>query len=880
MRLWLIRLLIWLYPAEFRARYGRELLAFHRDRARAGLSLAAWLVIIADHLKSAAAAHVSALGRAGSGRRHGMAVSMVVQDVRYALRALSRRPSFAAVVLVTIALGVGANTAIFSMVNGIMLRPLPYPHAERVVSFGHESPIWLASDPEYLDYRRGLRSFEALAAFTQGESNLATEEEPERVGLATVTPDFFTVLGTAPQIGRSFVAEDDLSPPARVAIISHSLWQRRFASDPALVGRTISFGGRPRTVVGIMPPNFDYPSSRVEVWLPLARLGGDGPAYDRSNHYLFMVGRLRPNVTVEAARIEARSFAQRMVREHAHAYDPKYPSIPVLEQVNENLVAATRPYLWALLGAVGFVLLIVCANVANLLLARGEGRRKELAVRTALGASRARLLTQLLSESLVLALLGGALGLGLAWAANRALHAVAPASIPRLDEIGIDAAVLGYSLITSLVAGLLFGLGPAFRAAQKAPAESLQKGGRSAYHGGTKRVRRSLVVAEVALAVITLSGAGLLLRSLVNLQRADLGFDSRSALTLEVSPHPTTYDDARSIAFYAQLLERVRALPGVQHAGAAGWLPVVAAGGLWGVLAEGQSYATLAQGPSAVPQQVTPGYLSALGIPLVAGRDFSDHDRESGPYVAIVSRSLAHLLWPDANPLGKRFRLGGAQTYMTVVGVVGDIRAGGFTDTPQPTMYFPYAQTARAAYFMPRSMSLVLRTQGDPARVARQVRAIVRSLDATVPVSDVQTLEQVVGTSVASRRFSTVLIAAFATLALVLAGIGIFGVVSYGVSERTFEIGVRMALGAGRGRALALVAADSFRMTAVGIGIGLLGAVLVARALRSMLVDVAIIDMPTMIAVAAVLILVVGMATVLPALRAMAVNPTDVLRSG
>jgi putative ABC transport system permease protein len=869
-----VRALLRLYPRVFRERYSREIIAFHEDRARHGIRMRSWPRIIADHLTSALSEHLRLAKAEQFSPTGGTNMGTITQDLRYALRALSRRGVFTVVVIATIALGVGANTAIFSVVHAILLRPLPYPHPERVVSFGHLEPTWLTSDPEYLDYKRELRSFESLAAFTQGEGNLSTEEEPERVTIAQVTPNFFDVLGVAPEIGRGFAADEDLVAPSPIVIISHNLWRRRFDGDLAVVGKTLNFNGRPRTVIGVMPRNFDYPAERTDIWLPMRRFQPDGNN-QRANHYLFAVGRLKPSVTVENASAEAVTYAKRMVQENISNYDPNSPPIPTIAQVTEKLVGSTRPYLWALLGAVGFVLLIVCANVANLLLARGEGRRKEMAVRNALGASRGRLITQLLSEAIVLAVVGGALGLLFAWSVLRALIASAPSSIPRLDEIGIDWIVLGYAFVISLATGLLFGLVPAIRAAREAPADSLKKGGRTEL-AGSRRVRQSLVVAEVALAVVMLSGAGMLLRSLINLQRMDTGFNLDSTLTVKVSPGG--YDDGRAIVFYSQLLERVRAIPGVEHVGAASWLPVVQTGGLWGLAAEGQSYDNVPQAPLAAPQQVTPGYFHAMGIPILSGRDFNDQDRAEGPYVGIVSQKLAQNVWPNQNALGKRIRLGGGETFVTVVGVVGDIRSRGFTDTPEPTMYFAYPQTARAAYFLPRSMSLVIRTKGNPMLIAGQVRSIVRSLDATVPVSDIRTLEDVFGTAVSSRRFSTTLIAAFATLALVLAGIGIFGVISYGVSERTFEIGVRMALGSEKRGALALVLNDSLRMGVLGIALGLAGAAAVARAIRSLLFNVSPVDWPTLLGVSVLLISVVVLATILPARRAMAVSPTEALR--
>jgi putative ABC transport system permease protein len=873
----MIRALIRLYPAEFRARFARAMLAFHRERVREGGT--AWPRIVSDHLAAAASEHVRTLGRSRAAFAGDSATAMLGQDTRFALRALVRRPVFATIVVATIALGVGANAAIFSVVNGVLLRPLPYPEPDRVVSFGHTPPTWLASAPEFADYQRTVRSLKSLAAYTQSEGNLATIEEPERVGVAVVSREFFPVLGTRPLIGRTFAPDDDVGQPAATAVVSYALWQRRFGGDPGIVGKTIRFNGRVRTVVGVMPRYFDFPTPRTDVWLPMARFHPDSLG-DRTNHYLFMVGRLRSNMPVERAVGEATTVARAMMRDHPDKYDPNSPLVPVITRVSDGLVGATRPYLWTLFGAVGFVLLIVCANVANLLLARGEGRRREMAVRVALGASRRRILAQLLTEAVIYALVGGVLGLALAWAGTRSLVALAPASLPRLDQIRLDWTVLAYGLVTSFVAGVLFGLAPACGASGGAPAETWTDGGRTSLQGASRRMRRGLVVVEVALAVVMLCGSGMLLRSLVNLQRADLGFDAHAVLTAKVSLSASDYDETRSIVFYAQVLDRIRAVPGVVSAGAAGWLPVVGFGGLWGLLAEGQDPDQLPRWPTSVPQQVTTGYFKAMGMPIVAGRDFSGDDRQAGPYTAIVSRAMARQLWPNADPLGKRFRLGGDSTFMTVVGVVNDIRARGFHDTPEPTMYFPYPQTRETAYYMPRSMNVVVRTTGDPLAIANPLKAIVRSLDAAVPVSDVRTLEQVVETSVASRRFTTVLLGGFAALALVLAGIGIYGVISYGVSERRFEIGVRMALGAERSTVLASVLGDGLRLALVGVALGTGAAVAVARVIRSMLVDVPVIDVPTLVVVASGITVVAAFASLLPARRATAISAMEALRGG
>jgi predicted permease len=873
----IVRGLIRLYPVSFRERYGAAMLAFHRERAQEGIPLRRWPRIVLDHVLSAAAEHTHVLGRALRGPRQATGLSDALQELRHAARALLRRPAFTTAVVVTIAVGVGANTAIFSVVRGILLRPLPYPDAERVVSFGLQPPLWLASAPEFADYQSGLASLETLAAYTQGEGNLGHEEQPERIALATVTPGFFEALAVTPRLGRVFAADEDVGPE-RVVILSHALWRRRFAESDEVIGQSISLNDRPFTVVGVMPANFDYPSARTDVWLPLRRFTAANE--DRSNHYLFMVGRLRDGATLASARGEAEDLASEMFREHGDRYDPAYPPTPVLTPVGEALLSGTRPYLWALLGAVGFVLLIACANVGNLLLARGEGRRKEMALRGALGANRRRLFAQLLGEAALLALVGGAAGIALAFAMHRLLLDYAPPGIPRLDEVDLDGLVVLYGAFVTGAAALVFGLLPAARVSRAAPGEMLKQAGRGQPDGGSRRTRDALIIAQVALALVMTSGAAMLVRSLVALQSSSMGFESRRALTAKISLTPGRYDDTRAALFFSELTTRVRALPGVVAAGAAGWLPVVEAGGLWGVLAEGQSYEQLAQGPLAVPQQVTPGYFAAMGIPLLRGRDVSEQDGPTGPFVAVVSQAMADMLWPTEDPVGRRFRVGDGATFVTVVGVVGDIRSRGFDDTPEPTMYFPYAQTGVTAYFMPRSLSLVIRAEEPELPVVDELQRIVRSLDASVPVSSVRSLEDVVGTAVASRRLATTLIGGFAVAALLLAGLGIFSVVSYGVSQRGHEIGVRVALGAERAGVLRLVVADSLRTAGVGLVIGLIGVVPVARLLRPMLFEVPHFGVTTIAAACAGLVGVVSLAALFPARRAAAVDPADALRSG
>jgi putative ABC transport system permease protein len=873
-RVRLYELMLRLYPREFRTKYGRAMTDFHCDRVDAARSAGEsvtllWLRTIADIVTSAAAEHLQSIFPSEP------VMETIAQDLGYAARGLARKPAFTAIIVATIALGVGANAAIFSVVNGILLRPLPYPHPERVVSFGHEPPHWLASEPDFVDYRAAMKSLDGLGAYVRREVTL-TEGDPERVHLSRATEDFFPVLGVKPALGRTFVADEYIPRSASVVILSNSLWERRFGGDPKIVGRKISVEGVARTVVGVMPKHFDFPEARTALWMPAARYNPDSLG-DRANHYLFMVARLKPGVSLERARAEASTVAQRMMRDYPEKFDPKQPLVPRLSRVTDDLVGNTRPYLLALLAAVGFVLLIASANVANLLLVRGEARQKEMAVRNALGASRFRLVTQLLTESTVLAVMGGALGLVFAWAGNRALIALAPPSIPRLDAIGIDWRVVVFTAAVATVTGLAIGLLPAWRASRENAVDALRDAGRVVgARGSSPRVRRALVVAEVALAVTTLSGAGMLLRSLWNLQNTELGFDVSSTLTAKVSLSAREYSDERSAIFFDQLLARLRSVPGVRAAGASGWLPVVDAGGLWGV--EQENKPAHVDWSTAVPQQVTPGYFNAVGLHLVAGRGFTDADRADGLLVAAVSEKLAEQLWPGTSAIGKRFKLGGRSPYVTVVGVVRDIRARGFDDKPEPSMYFPYAQTAKATFFTPRSMAVLVRVDGDPLSIAQTLRQFVRELDRTVPVSDVRTLEQVVGTSVSTRRFNTGLLAGFALLALVLAGIGTYGVISYAVSQRSHEIGVRMALGAENRSVLLLVMSEGLRLCAIGVVVGLAASLAVGRAIRALLVGVPPVDAPTLVTTSVLLIAVGALASALPARRAMSVSPLETLR--
>jgi putative ABC transport system permease protein len=803
-------------------------------------------------------------------------MNTLAQDLRYAARGLSRRPGFTAMIVATIALGVGANAAIFSVINGILIRPLPYQQPEQLVAFAHEAPQWLSSGPDFIDYQRDVRSLSGLAAYVQREATLSTSGDPLRVRAVRASDEFFPVLGARPLLGRLFAADEFRPAVAPVVVLSYSLWRRAFGADPAIVGHTVRIEGIPRTVVGVMPAQFEFPEARTDLWMPLPRFNPDS-AGDRSNNFLFMVGRMKPGVTLDRVRTEASTVAQRIVRDNPANFDPAAPLRPHITRVVDDLVGGTKPYLFALLGAVGFVLLIACANVANLLLVRGEGRQREMALRSALGASGARLTRQLLVESGLLAAAGGALGLFLAWGAMRAMLAAAPASIPRRDAIEMDWRVVAFTATTVIATSLLIGLLPSRRAAKSNAADALKGACRVvASTGGARAVRRALVVAEMALAVIATSGAGMLLRSLWNLQSAKLGFEPDSVLTARVSISRAQYDDARASVFFSEALDRIRAIPGVRAAGAAAWLPIVDAGGLWGYRPEGGSYPD-GRWPKAVPQQVTTGYFAAMRIPLLAGRNFDEHDRAGSQLVAVVSRKFAQASWPGQNALGRRFRLS-VDSFATVVGIVDDFRSRGFADTPEPTMYFPYPQSAITAYAEPRAMVLSVRVSGNPLRFAEPLRAIVRSLDRNAPVSEVRTLDDVVGSSVSNRRFNTALLAGFAGLALLLAGIGTYGVISYGVTQRTFEIGVRIALGADQRSVMRLVMSEGMWVALLGLGIGLAGSVAAGRAIGAMLVSVSAIDPPTIAGTTMLLLAVALTSCAIPARRALRVNPLEALR--
>lgn len=803
----------------------------------------------------------------------------LAQDVRYAVRRLVKSPGFSLIAILTLALGIGANSAIFSVVNAVLLRSLPYAAPDRLVMLFNvrgDNPRFPVSAPNYLDFQGQTQLFTGAAAYDEGrEYNLVGIGDPMRLKGAEVSAEFFDVLGVRPALGRGFRAEENEPGAGPVVVLSHAAWQQYFGSDPGAIGRTVSLDGVTRTVVGVMPAGFDFPREAT-LWTPLEY---DAPFRDDSNrgsHYLGVIARLRPGVTAEHANAEMHLLGTRLAAE----YPPLAKSSAAAVSMREVMVGEIRPALLMLLGAVGLVLLIACANVANLLLARAAAREGELAVRTALGAGRGRLVRQLLTESMILALSGGVVGLLLAYWGTKALMVLRPREIPQLDAVGLDGAVIAFTLGVAVVTGILFGLVPALQVARTDLSTSIREGSRGSLSGrAAGRVRGALVVAEMALAVLLLAGAGLLIRSFVELVSVDPGFRPEGVLSVNVSLPNTSYpDDAAVRQFHSRLQARLRALPGVTSAGAVFALPLAGWGAKAGFYPADGEPPRPGEMPIAHANVATPGYFTAVGIPLLRGRSFTPADREGAPAALLLSESAARLIFPGEDPLGKRvaLTLGSAShpdgVSGEVVGIVGDVHQAGLDTGIEPEVYVPFDQVPFS------SMTLTLRTTAPPFSLAAGVRNAVREIDPNLPVNEFQTVDQVVAASVSQPRFYMLLITVFAAVALVLASIGIFGVISYSVTQRTREIGMRMALGASTRAVLVIVVGEAMRLVALGLGIGLLLTFSVARVAKGMLYGIAPSDPLTLAAVVVVLGGVALLASWLPARRATCIDPMVALR--
>jgi putative ABC transport system permease protein len=814
----------------------------------------------------------------------------LLQDLRYAARRLLRSPGFTAVALLTLALGIGANSAIFTVVHGVLLRSLPFAEPEALVAFGTVQPgeaprAGSLSPPDFMSLRdqatgAGSGSPGVLAdavAFVYGAAALTGEGEPQRVEAAWVSAGFFEIFGAAPVLGRSFTADENRPGDDDVAVLGHGFWLQAFGGDPGVVGRTVTVNGVSRTVVGVAPPGFDFPDRRV-LWspIPYGETFSSETAVNRRAQYLSVVGRLRPGVSVAQARAEVTAIAARLEAEFPETNTNVTLAMLPLREV---VVGEVRTPLLVLLGAVGFVLLIACANVANLLLARAAARQSEMALRTALGAARGRLVGQLLTESLLLGLLGGALGLLLAYAGTDLLLALRPEGIPRLDDVGVDATVIGFTLAVSLGTGLLFGLVPALHVTRADLTAVLAEAGRGGPVGRQgQRTRSLLVVAEVALAVMLLVGAGLLMRSFLQLQQVDPGFRPEQALATQLSLPARSYpDDDRRAAFYGALIERLEALPGVTSVGAVNVLPMSDDRMVINFAVRGREPLPPGEQPTLDVRLATPDYLRAMGIPLLRGRAFSDRDRADAPQVALINEAAAQRHFPGEDPIGQFIRLGwgraeGEFAGGEVVGIVGDVRQLGLADDFLPEIYLPHAQAPEA------QMSVVVRTAGDPLTLAGAIRAEVRSLDPNLPVGTMTTLDHVVSRSVAQPRFYLLLLGIFAAVSLTLTAVGIFGVMSYAVVQRTREIGIRMALGAAPGAVLRMVIGGALALAVGGMALGLGGALVLTRVLESLVFGVSTTDPLTYAGVAGALTAVVLLASYIPARRATRVDPAVALR--
>jgi putative ABC transport system permease protein len=796
----------------------------------------------------------------------------LLKDFRFAARMLWKNRGVTAVAVVALALGVGANTAVFSVVNAALLKPLPYHEPGRLVRLSEDServPGMSVSYPNFLDWRAQAASFERMAATQPGSYNLSGAGEPERLQGRNVSPEFFSVLGVEPALGRSFAEEENRPGAGRVAVISHGLWQRRFGSDPGILGRALTLNGEPYTVVGVTPKGFVY-GVPTDVFVPIGSLVDEMMSMRANHPGIYVVARLKPGVTPEGALGEMKTIASRLEAQYP---DSNAGNTVALKPLAEFFVGDVRPALLVLLGAVGLVLLIACANIANLLLARAAVRGREIAIRTALGASRLRVMRQLLVESLLLALVGGAAGLLLAVWGIDLLRPMAAENLPATAVVGLDANVLLFTLGVSLLTGLVFGLAPA-----------LKEGARSQTGGASRRrVRSALVVAEVALSLVLLAGAGLLLKSFARLRGAELGFEPAGLLTMQVSRAvPKGEPPARAVAYFDGLRERVSALPGVKAVAYAAGLPQLGATETTAWV-EGRPEPPPGTKPQSVLYITSPGYLDALGIRLVRGRFFDERDTLRAPRVAVVDEAFARAFFPGEEALGQRLQGFEAENIppAEIVGVVEHVNHYGLNaaEPVVPQLYYPFKQTPEQ--YLGEVLSgvhVVARAAGDPAALAPPVRRESRAVDPAQPLYRVRTMEDVVAESISTQRLSATLLAFFAAVALLLAGVGIYGVMSYAVTQRRHEIGVRMALGARPRDVLRLVVGQGMALTLVGLAVGLAGAFALTRVLSSLLYGVSATDPFVFLTVPFALAAVALAANLVPARRAMRVDPLVALR--
>jgi putative ABC transport system permease protein len=804
--------------------------------------------------------------------RAGFAIETFLQDVRYGLRSLRKKPGFTLTAVIALALGIGANTAIFSVINGVLLRSLTYRDADNIVmvwerSFQMNRSQNSVSPANFLDWQKRSVSFQQIAATWDTRVNLTSAGEPEELLVQRVSADFFQVLGVPPQVGRWFVAEDDKQGANPVVILSHALWQGRFGANPAIIGQPITLSGRSLTVIGVMPSGFHFLNTQIQAWIPLAL----DPTNDwrKQGRYLRSVARLKSGVTIKQAQAELDGIAKQLEREYSD-YNKGWGVN--LVPMHEQIVGDIRPVLLVLFAAVAFVLLIACANVANLLLSRAAARQKELALRAALGAGRMRLVRQMLTESVLLALMGGALGVFLAYWGLQLLVSLAPDNLPRLREITIDPRVLGFTFAISLLTGLIFGLIPALQSSRPDLNDALKEGARGS-SGGNRFVRNLFVVAEMALALVLLVGAGLMLRSFSQLNQVKTGFDTENVLTMRVQLPMAKYREPQQRAeFFKRAQERLAALPGVKSIGAISYLPLTGLASSTVFNLASQPELPPNESPGTEVRIITPGYFSAMGIPLVKGRTFDERDGAESR-VLIINETMARKFFPGQDPIGQRLVVNWEPKVADeIVGVVGDVKETALAEEANPAIYWPHP---REPY---QFMNFVLRAVIDPANLSAAATKEIHALDPDQPVADIRTLDQVVAKSIARPRFNTLLLAIFAGVALILASVGIYGVMNYSASQRTQEIGIRMALGAKPFDILRLVVGHGMKLTVAGIAIGVIASLALTRVMSNLLFGVTATDLPTFLGVSVLLTAVALLANYIPARRATRVNPVVALR--
>jgi putative ABC transport system permease protein len=804
-------------------------------------------------------------------------MDVMLQDLRYGMRKLAKTPGFTAIVVFALALGIGANTAIFSVVNAILLHPLAYKDPGRIAM------VWMDnrklgvdqdwhSYPNFMEYKNGSQTFEDIAAFNDRSFNLTGAGDPVRVIGAWATASLFPVLDVAPVLGRVFTPDEEEPGRDLVVVLSHGLWQRRFGADPHIIGQQISLNRTNRTVVGVMPASFRFPDKDAELWIPLA----PDPQLRNNRNALWLkaVGRLKPGVTLEQARADMSTIAGRLEQQYDFMSGYGVNLVPIHDQV----VGSVRPALLVLLGAVVLVLMIACANVANLLLVRAAAREREIAVRAALGGARGRLVRQMLTESIVLATAGGVAGLLIAVLGLRVLLALAPGDIPRLDQIRMDWQVLIFALAISLATGLIFGVVPALQASRPDLNESLKEGGRSSTAGiRGRRIRGALAVSEIALSLILLIAAGLMIKSFFRLQQFNLGFNPDRLLTLRLQLPGSKYrDDSHVAGFYRELLDRVENLPGVQSAGAISTIFLTKTPYSTNFTIQGRPPLPPGEQIEVPLDSISPNYFRVMGIRLLRGREFTDDDKAGAAGVVIINQTFARRFFPNEDPIGRRFVYGVPDgpnpRWLTIVGVVADTRRTGFDAEVRPETYLPYSQTPD------RSMYLIVRAASSPVSLIGAVRDAVWAIDKDQAVFSVETMDQLLSEMMAQRRFNMLLLAIFAAAALILAAVGIYGVMSYSVTQRTHEIGVRIALGASRARVLWKVAGQGMVLAAAGIALGLAGSLALTRLMAGLLFEVGATDPVTFVLIPLLLGGAALAASVIPASRAMKVDPILALR--